>query len=129
RMMTSAVLVKPDTESVLIVGLGGATLSLALAKILPEAIIDSVEIDPGVDRVAEQSFRYQQGATQRLLIEDGRAYVERMRKEGRHYDMIMLDAFDVDYIPAHLLTREFFEHIHAILAPDGVLAANSFTIN
>src|SRR5690606_9848666 len=45
------------------------------------------------------------------------------------YDMIMLDAFDADYIPAHLLTREFFEEIHAILAPDGVLVANSFTVS
>ncbi len=127
RMMTSALFVKPDTRSVLIVGLGGATLPLALAKILPEAVIDSVEIDPAVARVAERFFGYRQGPKQRLFIEDGRAFVERARREGRQYDMVMLDAFDVDYIPAHLLTREFLEHVRAILAPDGVLVANSFT--
>ncbi|AEC19691.1 spermidine synthase [Pusillimonas sp. T7-7] len=129
RMMTSAVLVKPDTKSILIVGLGGATLPLALAKILPGATIDSIEIDPAVARVAERFFGYRQGPRQHLFIEDGRAYVERARKQGKRYDMIMLDAFDVDYIPAHLLTREFFEHVRAILAPDGVLVANSFTIS
>ncbi|WP_245150666.1 spermidine synthase [Pollutimonas harenae] len=129
RMMASAVLVKPNTKNVLVIGLGGATLPLALAKMLPDAIIDSVEIDPAVARVAEQFFGYRQGSRQRLYIEDGRSYVERARKHGRRYDMIMLDAFDVDYIPAHLLTREFFEHVHAILAPGGVLVANSFTIS
>lgn len=41
--------------------------------------------------------------------------------------MVMLDAFDVDYIPAHLLTAEFFQQVRDILAPDGVLVANTFT--
>lgn len=129
RMMTSALLLKPDTSSVLVIGLGGATLPLALAKILPDATIDSVEIDPAVARVAERFFGYRQGPRQQLFIEDGRAFVERARRAGKQYDMIMLDAFDSDYIPAHLLTREFFEHVRAILAPDGVLVANSFTVS
>ncbi|MDS1141558.1 fused MFS/spermidine synthase [Pusillimonas sp. SM2304] len=127
RMMTTALFVKPDPQSVLVVGLGGATLPLALEKILPGAVIDSIEIDPAVARVAERFFGYRQGPRQRLFVEDGRAFVERARREGRRYDMIMLDAFDVDYIPAHLLTRQFLEHVRAILSPDGVLAANSFT--
>ncbi len=41
--------------------------------------------------------------------------------------MVMLDAFDVDYIPPHLLTRQFLEEVRAILSPDGVLVANTFT--
>src|SRR5690606_26578921 len=98
RMMTSALLLKPDTSSVLVIGLGGATLPLALAKILPDATIDSVEIDPAVARVAERFFGYRQGPRQQLFIEDGRAFVERARRAGKQYDMIMLDAFDSDYI-------------------------------
>lgn len=129
RMMTSALLVKPNTRSVLVIGLGGATLPLALARILPDATIDSVEIDPAVARVAERFFGYRQSDRQRLFIEDGRAFVEQAREQGKQYDMIMLDAFDTDYIPAHLLTLEFFEHVRAILAPDGVLVGNSFTIS
>jgi spermidine synthase len=127
RMMTSALFVKPDPENILIVGLGGATMPRALGKILPDTVIDSVEIDPAVARVAERYFGYQQGPQQRLFVQDGRAFVERAQREGRKYDMVMLDAFDVDYIPAHLLTVEFLRHVHAILAPDGVLVANTFT--
>ncbi|MBB5214529.1 spermidine synthase [Parapusillimonas granuli] len=127
RMMTSALFVKPDPHSVLFVGLGGATLPKAFAKILPGAMIHTVEIDPAVLRVAERYFGYRQGPRQRVFVEDGRAFIERARREGRRYDMIMLDAFDVDYIPAHLLTREFLEHVRAILSDDGVLVSNSFT--
>ncbi len=127
RMMTSALFVKPDPRKILIVGLGGATIPMALEQILPKAVIDTVEIDPAVLRVAESYFGYKQGPRQRVFLEDGRAFIERARREGRTYDMVMLDAFDVDYIPAHLLTREFFQHVRAILSPDGVLVANTFT--
>lgn len=127
RMMSSALFLMPNPRNVLVIGLGGATIPLAFEKILPDAVIDSVEIDPAVVRVAERYFGYEQGPRQRVFVEDGRAFVERVRHEGRHYDMVMLDAFDVDYIPAHLLTVEFLQHVRAILSPGGVLVANTFT--
>ncbi|NYT63392.1 fused MFS/spermidine synthase [Alcaligenaceae bacterium] len=127
RMMTSALFVMPEPRNVLIIGLGGATVPLALEKILPDAVIDTVEIDPAVVRVAENYFGYKPGPRQRVFVDDGRAFVERAHEQGRQYDMVMLDAFDVDYIPAHLLTQEFLQHVHAILAPNGVLVANTFT--
>lgn len=127
RLMASALLVRPAPESVLVIGLGGATLPVALHRVLPDAVIDSVEIDPAVVRVAERFFGYETGPRQRVYVEDGRAFVERALAEGRRYDMVMLDAFDVDYIPAHLLTREFLQAVHDILSPNGLLVANSFT--
>src|SRR5690606_24834647 len=117
-MMTSALFLMPDPKSVLIIGLGGATIPQALHSILPNAVIDTVEIDPAVVKVAENYFGYRPGPRQRVFVEDGRAFIERAHREGRHYDMIMLDAFDTDYIPAHLLTREFLEHVRAILSPN-----------
>ncbi len=126
RMMTSALFAKPDPKTVLIIGLGGATLPIALHKILPDAMIDSVEIDPAVAQVAQDYFGYEPGPRQRVFIEDGREFVERAHREGRQYDIVMLDAFDIDYIPAHLLTLEFLQHVHDILAPGGVVVANSF---
>lgn len=127
RIMMSALFIYPKPRNILLIGLGGGTLARALGKVLPETVIDTVEIDPAVARVAEQFFGYRQGPTQRLFIEDGRAFIERAHTEGRQYDVIMLDAFDVDYIPAHLLTREFLRHVHAILSPNGVLVSNTFS--
>lgn len=126
RMMTSALFVRPEPQNVLIIGLGGGTLPMALHKLLPAATIDTVELDPAVVKVAQRYFGYQIGPRQRVYVEDGREFIERAGREGRTYDMVMLDAFDVDYIPAHLMTMEFLEQVRDILAPGGVVVANSF---
>ena len=127
RMMMTALYINPKPRNILIVGLGGATLQKTLAALLPDTVIDTVEIDPAVGNVAARYFGYQQGPRQRLYVEDGRAYIERAHREGLQYDMVMLDAFDVDYIPEHLMTLEFLQHVRGILAPGGVAVANTFT--
>lgn len=126
RMMASALLIRPEPASVLIIGLGGGSLPVALHKLLPHAVIDTVELDPAVVRVAQRFFEYETGPRQRVFIEDGRAFVERAVREGRRYDIVMLDAFDEDYIPAHLMTLEFLQQVHGALSPDGLVVANSF---
>lgn len=126
RMMMGALLLAPQPRRILIIGLGGGTLSQALHTTLPEAHIDNVDIDPAVVRVAERFFGFQPDEQQRIFIDDGRQFVERALAEGRQYDLVMLDAFGVDYIPQHLMSREFLTMVRGILAPQGVLAANTF---
>ncbi len=41
----------------------------------------------------------------------------------------MLDAFNGDYIPEHLMTREYLAETRALLTSDGVLASNTFAIS
>lgn len=127
RMMMAALFVQPDPRRILVIGLGGGTLPMALAELLPRAHIDTVEIDPAVTRVAERYFGFQPSARMPVHHADGRAYVEQAVREGRRYDLVLLDAFDYDYIPAHLTTREFLLQARALLAPRGVLAANTFS--
>ncbi|MDR7947814.1 spermidine synthase [Achromobacter aegrifaciens] len=126
-MMMTALYINPKPRNILIVGLGGATLQKTLAALLPDTVIDTVEIDLAVGKVAARYFGYQEGPVQRLFLEDGRAYIERAHRDGLQYDMVMLDAFDVDYIPEHLMTLEFLQHVRGILAPGGVAVANTFT--
>jgi spermidine synthase len=127
RMMLSSLLVRPDPKSVLIVGLGGGTLPRALSRLLPNATIETVEIDPAVTRVAEKYFDFRPSDRVKVTELDGRVFVKRALRDARHYDLIMLDAFDHEYIPEHLLTREFLQEVKALLAPGGVLAANTFS--
>lgn len=127
RMMMSSLFVKPDPRRVLVIGLGGGTLPMALGQVLPQARIDTVEIDPAVVSVARRYFGFQTSPRQRVHQADGRAFVEQAVREKRSYDLIMLDAFDYTYIPAHLMTREFLQQVKALLAPGGVLAANTFS--
>ena len=99
----------------------------ALHTVLPRTVIDTVEIDPAVVSVAKNYFNFKPDGTLRVHVADGRKFVQQALKEGRRYDIVMLDAFDENYIPPHLLTREFLQEVKAVLAPGGVVAANTFT--
>lgn len=126
RMTMAALLVQPEPARVLIAGLGGGTLPTALAELLPEVRIDVVEIDPAVVDAAREYFGF--AATERVRVEvgDARVFVKRALARGERYDMVILDAFGGDYIPEHLMTVEFLDEARALLAPDAVLAANTF---
>lgn len=127
KMMMAALYLLPAPDKILIIGLGGGTLPSALSKILPNSEIDSVEIDPAVVRVAKKYFNFQTNSRMKVIEEDGRVFVKRAIKKGVIYDLIMLDAFDHQYIPEHLLTREFLDEVKQIMNPEGVLAANTFS--
>ena len=127
RMMMGALYLNPHPRKILIVGLGGGILPTALAKLFPEAVIDVVEIDPAVVKVARQFFGFHPGQNVRVFEEDGRVFIKRAGQTGQRYDLIMLDAFDHEYIPEHLLTREFLLEVKKLLTMEGILAANTFS--
>lgn len=127
HMMMAALFMGAAPRSVLVIGLGGGSLPRALAAALPAARIDAVEIDPAVTRVARQYFNFAPGPNVSVIEEDGRAYVKRALRAGRHYDLVMLDAYDHEYIPEHLLTREFLQEVKSLLTSNGVVAANTFS--
>jgi len=127
RMMLGALFLRPDPHDVLIIGLGGGTLAHTMEKLLPQAQIDVVEIDPAVLRVAQQYFSFQPDDRVHVTIEDGRAYVRRMLRGNKRYQLIMLDAYERQYIPEHMLTREFLTEVRSLLTSDGIVAANTFS--
>lgn len=127
KMLLGALYLKPDPARILIVGLGGGTMPSALRKLLPQARIDIVEIDPSVVKVARQFFGFSTDSNSAVVIEDGRVFAKRAQKQGRKYDLVMLDAFDHVYVPEHMLTREFLLEVRSLLEKDGVLAANTFS--
>jgi spermidine synthase len=127
KMMLGALFVNPAPKSVLIIGLGGGTLPRTLRQLVPNVRIDVVEIDPAVVRVAGRYFSFAADDKTRVIEADGRVYVKRALRGTQRYDLIMLDAFDHEYIPEHLLTQEFLQEVKALLVPGGVLAANTFS--
>ena len=127
QMMLGSLFVKPQPQSILVIGLGGGTLPQALTRFVPNARIDVVEIDPAVIRVARRYFGFVERPNVRAIAMDGRVYVKQALRQQRRYDLIMLDAFDHEYIPEHLLTKEFLQEVDSLLAPGGVLAANTFS--
>lgn len=126
RMTLGGLLLDPHPKHVIVVGLGGGTIPMTLAALYPDADIDIVELDPAVTRVAKTYFEFAETPKMKVITSDGRVFVKRAGLAGKHYDLIVLDAFNGDYIPEHLMTREFLSEVKSILTPGGVLVSNTF---
>jgi spermidine synthase len=127
KFAMSALVFKVKPERVLIIGLGGGTLSNNLLDMYPEIEIDNVEIDPAVVSVAVEYFGFKQTEKVKTYIQDGRIFIKRAQRKKLQYDLIILDAFNGEYIPEHLLTKEFLQESKSLLNENGVLVANTFS--
>jgi spermidine synthase len=129
KMLFSSLLLNPNPERILIIGLGGGTMSNALHQIYPKATITNVEIDPAVIKVARNYFTFFENDQITAIAQDGRIFVKRESIKKQQYDWIILDAFNGDYIPEHLMTQEFLQEAKNLLSANGVLAANTFSVS
>ena len=127
KMLFASLLVNPNPERILIVGLGGGTMSNSLHQIFPDATITNVEIDPAVIKVARNYFGFFENEKVTSVIQDGRIFVKRAVLKQQKYDWIILDAFNGDYIPEHLMTKEFLLEVKMLLSDEGILTANTFS--
>nr|MDJ0975186.1 fused MFS/spermidine synthase [Planctomycetota bacterium] len=97
------------------VGLGGGLVSGTLAAYGIE--VETIEVNPGLVDVMRERFGYD-GV---VHVGDGRAVWRRL---DRSYDFVVLDAFQGESLPAHLLTREAFVELHGMLEPGGVVCVH-----
>jgi spermidine synthase len=121
RVVGLAAVYPQDIKRVLVLGLGGGAVPLYLARSLPDATVDSVEVDPGVIEDAKKYFGLRETERFHLIESDGRIYLNR---HSEKYDIIVLDAFSGSYIPFHMMTKEFYQLVRDHLAPHGVVAIN-----
>jgi predicted membrane-bound spermidine synthase len=121
RAMTIAAVYPRDIRRVLMLGLGGGAIPAYLARFIPAATIDIVELDPGVIGVAKKYFGIRQTGAAHLYESDARVFLNR---HSEPYDIILVDAFTGSYIPFHLMTKEFYGLVRDRLAPHGVAAFN-----
>ncbi|NQY43947.1 MAG: fused MFS/spermidine synthase [Legionellales bacterium] len=128
KVLMGSLLMVNEPKRILFIGLGVGILPLAMRQTVPDAIIDVVELDPNVIKVAKSHFNWPDDDEYLLThVIDGRKFVKNAISISQKYDIVILDAFDDKYIPAHLMTYEFFEEINNILKQDGVFGANTFT--
>jgi len=127
RMSFAGLLLNAEPKRILVIGLGGGSIPMALSDRYPQAVIDVVEVDEAVVRVAKEFFYFQETPNMQVFVDDGRPFIKRAGIRGQSYDFIVLDAFSGDYIPEHMLTREFLEEVKLIMTPESVLVANTFS--
>lgn len=117
-----------EPKDILVVGLGGGVLVNHYKELYPNANITSVEIDPVVADMAKKYFNYTDDGEQYTThVRDGRVFVKRAQRKEQRYDFILLDAFNSDYIPEHMMTKEYLEEVKSILKPGGIIMANTFS--
>jgi len=104
-----------------ILGPGGRAHAVDLARfpdraspVMAEHLADADE-DHAADHAPSGPYRG------RAVIQDGRKY---LADHPGLVDFIVLDAYNSDTIPFHLITREFFELVRGRLTADGLLAIN-----
>jgi hypothetical protein len=106
-----------------VIGLGAGTLA-AYGEAQDEYRF--YELNPAVVDAARRYFSFLKDspASVDIALGDGRISMEReLRESGsRQYDVLVVDAFNSDAIPVHLLTLEALELYWSHLKADGVLA-------
>jgi spermidine synthase len=108
---------RPD-QHIGVVGLGTGSMAGWTA---PHRHITFFDIDPQVYEIASTLFTFLPhcGENCDVVIGDGRLSIEKA-KDGE-FDLLMLDAFNSDSIPAHLVSREAIRMYLTKLKPDGLL--------
>lgn len=106
-----------------VIGLGTGTIAALTFK---GDLIRFYEIDPDIEKIAQQYFSYlaDTKAFVDIIIGDGRlSLAQTFEKKGsENYDVLAIDAFNGDAIPVHLLTLEAVKIYLAHLSPKGIIA-------
>jgi spermidine synthase len=104
-------------KSVLMIGCGAGTLGTMLARAGRQVSI--VDIDPVSIRLAKRYFKLPRSVA--CQVGDGLAF---MQETQRRYDVLILDAFVGENIPAHMKDAEFFEAARRCAKRNGLVLVN-----
>jgi MFS family permease len=122
----------PRYGSSLRVGVLGLGIGTLAAYGQPEDYYRFYEINPAVIDLANGqggyfSFIEDSQSSIDIIPGDARLSLEQEVnvKHGNDFDILVLDVFNSDSIPVHLVTSEAFEIYLQNLAPDGLIAAHS----
>lgn len=111
-------LLRLEPRRVAVIGLGAGVLA---AYGRPGLRLDFVELDPAVAALARGSFDYLRESRSEVHVELGDGRASLARAPAGAYDLVVVDAFAGDAVPAHLVTREALGVYRRALGPRGVV--------
>jgi hypothetical protein len=111
---------RPQPLNIGVIGMGVGTLA---AYGRTGDTLTFYELNPAVVRIAREHFTFlsKSLATSSVQIGDGRALL-RAEPADQRFDLLVIDAFSSDAIPAHLLTTEAMALYRERIGPQGRIA-------
>jgi hypothetical protein len=115
----------PGAMRIGVIGLGTGTIAALTG---PGDSLRYYEIDAEVERLAREYFSYieESQAVVEVVLGDARIVLEQEARNGQfqEFDVLVVDAFNSDAVPIHLLTREAIDLYLSHIKPDGLLVFN-----
>jgi spermidine synthase len=121
RAMMSFLLFKPLPERIAMIGLGGGSIAKYCYRYLPESQIRVIEINAKVLALRDEFAIPRDDERFAVLLADGAAWVTETQWRP---DVLILDGFAADGLPAPLCSRKFYDDCYAALDDEGILAVN-----
>lgn len=107
------------TRRIGVIGLGTGTIAVYGN---PGDTIRFYEINRAVEDIARSQFTYLSDSPAFMELLRGDARVSLAAEAPQRYDVLVVDAFSGDAIPAHLMTTQALEIYRRHLAPGGIIA-------
>ena len=107
-------------KKVAFLGLAAGSAAHYYHRHFPGYQLTGVEIDGALVEAGKTYFQLDE-IPMDIVVADARAY---MRSTQSRFDVLIVDAFNFPYLPAHLSTVEFMEILRAKLNPGGVVLFN-----
>ncbi len=125
QSMLALLLFKDAPKDILMIGLGGGTITKYLLHQFDDCQIKVIEYRKSVVKVARSHFQLPLDPRLKIKIGCGGAYVSTQSKsnEGQH-DLIVVDAFDHQGMAEEVSNENFFDACRTLLKEDGLLAIN-----
>lgn len=122
RYVTAGLLIEPEIDSFLCLGMGGGNVGTYFQSRVPELQVEYVEIDPAVPELARRFMFFEDGDRSTVHVDDGRRFLT--NHPERRWDYVYVDTYIGYSVPFHLATAEFFRQAKGHLEPGGVLGVN-----
>jgi spermidine synthase len=121
QTMMGFLLFLPQPRRIAMIGLGGGSLAKFCHRYLPQTYVQVVEINPHV--IALRNHFHVPPDDERFQVIHGDG-VHFVRYRATRPDVLMVDGFDSNGLPARLSSQRFYDDCHELLQPGGIMVAN-----
>ncbi len=130
QAMMGLLLFNDSPKDILMIGLGGGSITKYLLHQFAECQIKVIEYRNSVLKIARSHFEFPRDPRLKVKIGCGGEYVSTQSKlsEEKH-DLLVIDAYDHEGMALEVSSENFFDSCRTLLKDDGLLAINLWGTN